>query len=206
MAPIDRSCGSPSASGRFGGDAGLAAAAGRREPAAQRELVERVLDQTRRVVGYVVGGRGDADDVVQIALIQILGAAAAFRGDCTLEFWATRIAVRTAIRELRRRRRRETASELVDGNPGTAAPADEEAQARGVRARLAAALGKLTPERRVAVVLHHVEGYGIPEIATMTEAPINTVRDRLRTGRRQLRRRILADPALRGWLETGQRG
>jgi DNA-directed RNA polymerase specialized sigma24 family protein len=55
------------------------------------------------------------------------------------------------------------------------------------------------------VVLHHVQGYGIVEVAEMTGAPVNTVRDRLRVGRRQLRKRILGDPALRGWLDREDR-
>jgi RNA polymerase sigma-70 factor (ECF subfamily) len=54
------------------------------------------------------------------------------------------------------------------------------------------------------VVLHHVEGYGLPEIAEISGAPVNTVRDRLRIGRRQLRQRILADPEVRDWLKTGR--
>jgi len=182
----------------------LAAAAGRGEPHARRALVERVLDQTRRVAGYLVGSKSDADDVVQIALLQILGSARSYRGECSLEFFATRIAVRAAMRELRRWRKREHPTDVVDSRAATAPGADEEAGLRRLRARLAVLLGRLSPERRAAVVLHHVEGYGLPEIAEISGAPVNTVRDRLRIGRRQLRQRILADPEVRDWLKAGR--
>lgn len=182
----------------------LAVAAGRGDPSARRALVERVLDRTRRVVRYLVGSKIDADDVVQIALLQILGSARAYRGECSLEFFATRIAVRVAMRELRRWRRRERPTDVVDSSAATGPGADEEAGLRRLRARLAAQLGKLSPERREAVVLHHVEGYGLPEIAEISGAPLNTVRDRLRIGRRQLRQRILADPEIRDWLKAGR--
>ncbi|HUT77761.1 MAG TPA: sigma-70 family RNA polymerase sigma factor, partial [Polyangia bacterium] len=92
---------------RFDDDVALAAAAGRGEPAARRELVTRALDPTRRVVGYLLGGSADSDDVVQNALLQLLGAAGGFRGECSIEYFATRIAIRTAMREIRGWRRRE---------------------------------------------------------------------------------------------------
>jgi RNA polymerase sigma-70 factor (ECF subfamily) len=186
----------------FADDATLAAAAARGEPAARRELVARVLDPTRRVVGYLLAGSADADDVVQNALLQLLGAAGGFRGECSLEFFATRIAVRTAMREIRKWRRREQPAGLGEAPAGAGPRLDEEEDLRRVRVRLAALLGKLKPERRVAVVLHHVEGYGLAEIAEATGAPLNTVRDRVRVGRRQLRQRILADPGLRDWLKA----
>jgi RNA polymerase sigma-70 factor (ECF subfamily) len=186
-------------------DQELAAAAADGDPGARRKLIERVLERTRRTVAYLVGADREADDMAQIALVQILRSAHTFRGECTLEYWADRITVRTAMRELRRRKRREQVEPeaLVLGPP--APSADAQADLRMVRARLALLLGKLTPERRTAVVLHHVQGYGIAEVAEMTGAPVNTVRDRLRVGRRQLRKRILSDRELRGWLETEER-
>jgi len=186
-------------------DRRIAAAAAAGDPEARRRLVERVLDRTRRVVTYLVGADRDADDMAQIALVQILRSAHTFRGECTLEYWADRIATRTAMRELRRRKRREQVEPqaLVMTTPGPGA--DVEADRKRVRARLAQLLGKLTPERRTAVVLHHVQGYGIAEVSELTGAPVNTVRDRLRSGRKQLRKRILGDPALRGWLDREDR-
>jgi len=186
-------------------DRALAEAVAAGDHTARRRFVERLLDRARLTVGYLVGTDRDADDMAQIALVQILRSAHTFRGESTLEYWADRIAVRTAMREIRRRKRREQI-EPAALQPGTQEPgADVQTDLKLVRARLAHLLGKLSPERRTAVVLHHVQGYDIAEIAEMTGAPVNTVRDRLRVGRRQLRKRILADPALRGWLNEGER-
>jgi RNA polymerase sigma-70 factor (ECF subfamily) len=195
----------PAASPAKRDDLELVAAVADGDPAARRKLVERVLDRTRRTVAYLVGADREADDMAQNALVQILRSAHTFRGECTLEYWADRITIRTAMRELRKRKRREQiepeALVLGPQAPGV----DVQADLKLVRARLAQLLGKLTAERRTAVVLHHVHGYGIAEVAEMTEAPVNTVRDRLRVGRRQLRKRILSDRALRGWIETEER-
>jgi RNA polymerase sigma-70 factor (ECF subfamily) len=198
--------GTPARRSDPGSDRDLTTAVASGDLAARRRLVERLLDRTRRTIGYVVGADREADDMAQIALIQILRSAGTFRGDCSLEFWADRIAIRTAMRELRRRKRREqveagTPALQPDREPG----ADAEADLNRLRTHLALMLGKLTPERRTAIVLHHVQGYTIAEIAELTGSKINTVRDRLRVGRSQLRKRMLADPKLRSWLETRNR-
>lgn len=189
----------------FESETALTAAAARGDPAARRELVERLLDATRRKIGYLVAGDRDADDMTQLALVEVLESAGTFRGDCSLQFWADRITTRTAMRELRRRKRSAELARQADWTPAAEVGADEAADLVRVRARLATMLDKLSPERRAALVLHHVEGYGIAEVAALTGAPVNTVRDRLRVARRQLRKRLRYDPELTSWLNSRSR-
>ena len=56
-------------------------------------------------------------------------------------------------------------------------------------------LAKLPDKRRSALVLRVLYGYSVAEVAEMTDAPLNTVRDRIRVGLRELRSSIVADPA-----------
>ena len=44
--------------------------------------------------------------------------------------------------------------------------------------------------------LHHVVGLTLPEIASVTSAPLETVRSRLRLGRQAVRQRVLGDRKL----------
>ena len=60
------------------------------------------------------------------------------------------------------------------------------------RRRLVALLDQLPHEQRYALVLHHVVGMSVEEIAIDTAAKAETVRTRLRLGKRRLRE--LADP------------
>jgi RNA polymerase sigma-70 factor (ECF subfamily) len=69
-----------------------------------------------------------------------------------------------------------------------------------MRRHLARQLGRLSPERRSVLVLRLVHGYAVDEIAELTGAPLNTVRDRLARGRRQLRGMLEKDPAFAGWV------
>ncbi|MDD5307682.1 MAG: RNA polymerase sigma factor [Deltaproteobacteria bacterium] len=189
-------------------DLRLAQAAATRDAAAARELLGRVLDRVRATIRYVSGDDRDQDDMVQLALVEILRSAGAYKGIGALSAWVDRIAVRTALKQLARRRRRERVVALEDGTdapPPESWAADEEHARLAMRRRLAHHLGALTAERRAVVTLRMVHGYGIDDIAEMTGAPRNTVRDRLAHGRRELERRLTRDPVFRHWVESGRR-
>lgn len=55
---------------------------------------------------------------------------------------------------------------------------------------LCRALDELDEERRVAVVLHDLEGLPLAEIARMTDTPLQTVYSRVRAGRASLEARL----------------
>lgn len=190
--------------GEYESDTELTAAAASGDAVARRDLVDRVLNQVRRTTAYLTSGGPEADDLAQLALMQILGSAGSYRGECSLEYWADRISVRTVMKHIHKVRRRERLSEGMHEPQGQTEEVDEQAEGHGLRKRLACLLQKLSPDRRTAVVLHHVQGYDLSEISEITGAPVNTVRDRLRVGRAQLRQHILRDPALRDWFERGK--
>jgi RNA polymerase sigma-70 factor (ECF subfamily) len=189
--------------GFYESEVALARAAGEGDPRANRDLVERLLNRIRATVHYLAAGDRDADDLVQLALVAILRSARTFRGECSLERWGDRIAVRTALRELKRRRWRERIVGL-DGESAREGQisSDHDIHRRLLRERLAVLLGKLSPDRRTAVTLHWMHGYSVQEIADITEAPANTVRDRLRVGKKQLQSHLAKDPALRDWARS----
>jgi RNA polymerase sigma-70 factor (ECF subfamily) len=184
------------AAARTGLSLAQAAAAG--DVHAQRELVTRLLPRVRRTVGWLVGADRDADDFVQLALVEVLRSAGGFRGESSLETWADRIAVRTARHALRKRRDREM---VVVAEPRDDSGATGDADAgQLLRRDVARALSCVPAERRVCLVLKLVYQYSVAEIAEMTGARVNTVRDRLRVGRRELRKAALRDPALRAFI------
>ena len=82
---------------------------------------------------------------------------------------------------------------VADPEPAEFLSGEDEAAKAGLRRRLSGLLSRLSPERRTAVVLHYVQGYSVQEIAELTEAPANTVRDRLQVGKALLRKYLLKD-------------
>ena len=65
--------------------------------------------------------------------------------------------------------------------------------------QLESALGKLSDEHRLVVVLHDCEGYKLTEIQGLTDTPIGTLKSRLHRARARLREMLEPDgtkPAL----------
>ncbi len=192
-------------------DLALTRAAGQGDLRARQQLAARLFDRVRATVSYLAGGDPDKDDLVQLSLVEILRSAGSFRAEGHLEGWADRITVRTSLRSLKTRRRRDEVLHAVDdaeavlermdtrASGGDAPELQAEAERRQLHRQLASLLGRLEPERRAAVLLRWVHGYSVEEIAELTDARVNTVRGRLRRGKRQLRKMILADPMLGAW-------
>ncbi len=184
-------------------DLELAHRAGDGDEDARRELAWRLLPRVRTTVHYLAAEDRDADDLVQMALVEVLRVVGTYRGDASLEYWADRVVVRNALRRIKQRRWREGIVRLDPEEAGAANAAQEQSyERRQLRRRLATHLEKLSADRRTAVVLHWVRGYTIPEIADLTDAKLNTVRGRLRDAKKQLRKQLLKDPVLRDWAES----
>jgi RNA polymerase sigma-70 factor (ECF subfamily) len=185
-------------------DRDLARAAAGGDRAAQREVVDRLLDRTALTVRCLAGNDPELDDLVQQAIVEILQALGSFRGESSLETWAQRITARTAMRRLKQRRWRgkivllDSTRETTSDRPGP----DRQLNRHRVASRLQELIGTLSEERRQVVTLRLVLGHGVDEIAELTGMKINTVRDRLAVARRQLRKKIHCDPLLREYRDT----
>lgn len=147
---------------------------------ARRLLAERLMDKIHRTLSYLSFSREEAEDFTQTALIQILRSAGSFRGECSLEYWATRVAIQTMAKKLEKRTRRAKLREVSFEPLLDTRDTDEEAELSRARVRLTEKIQTLTAEQQTAVVLHYLHGYGIDEIADITNSPVNTTRGRLR--------------------------
>ena len=179
------------------------------EPAARAEVAERLFDRVRAMSGYMCGGDSSAEDMAQTAMIEILRGLGSFRGESSLETWADCVASRAIMRQIKRARRHRLRFRLLGwGKSGEeieqVASTRPSSELVLVRQRLAIALGKLPEERRLVMMLKLVQGYSIKEIARMTDTRQNTVRDRLRLGRKTMRELIERDELLSRW--AGARG
>jgi RNA polymerase sigma factor (sigma-70 family) len=172
------------------------AAAG--DTAATAELLRLVAPAMFRVVRGVMGPRSaDADDALQQALISLIHALPAFRGECEPAGYACRIAFRVALALRKRGRRFELERERMaaDRVYDAAAPAIPFEAARRT-SLLRGLLDELPAEQAEALAMRTILGWSREEIAMVSGAPLNTVRSRLRLAKEALRRKIEADPAL----------
>lgn len=170
-------------------DEELLRAVARGDAVAREELATRLVRRVRRTSNALLASAFDGDDAAQLSMIEILKSAHTFQGRSSVEAWADRITVRTVLRFIRgERKRRDTRLALArepSGNSPAASPPGEEL-ARPIQSYLQ----ELDPNRRTAVVLRHVLGHSIDEIAALTGVSRNTVKDRLVCARRDLRKLV----------------
>lgn len=167
-----------------------------------RAVGPRMTGAVRAVLGPA---HPDFDDAVQQALIALVQALPAFRGECSPASYGARIAVRVAVAtrkmsRVRAARRDHLASREPPPEP-LATPGDDDAAERR-RRLLRELLSELPEEQAESMALRVVLGWSLEEVSDATGAPINTVRSRLRLAREALRKRIEADPRLFEELEV----
>lgn len=182
----------------------LVAAARSGEPGALGELLEVVRPAVRRTAMMVLGRHhADAEDATQQALIAFVGALPRFRGECHPAGYASRIALRIALATRRRSMRElKQGQKLAEGETPALSPSPSELSAAARRREvLRALLDELPDYLADTLALRTLLGYSLQEVARITDAPVNTVRSRMRLAKEALRRRIEEDPRLR--LELG---
>ena len=154
-----------------------------------------------RLVAHLVGSKADIEDLVQDTLVTAIAAFPGFRGEASVGSWLGGIAVNMVRRHLRQPAlRRRVPLDLVaaPAEPvDPAAPPDGIADGRRRVERIHVHLSAIGPERRIAFILHVVEGRSIEEIARIVGASRMAVKSRIFWARRELMARARRDPALR---------
>jgi RNA polymerase sigma-70 factor (ECF subfamily) len=177
-------------------------AATRGDLAAMHGLMLAAAPVVARAVRRVLGPHHpDVEDVAQQALASFVDRLPGFRGESSVGHFAERIAVYRALTARRDARRR--AGVVVPAEPRMLAEAaDRDPCPLGRvlessrRQLLLEALDALPPPQAEALTLHFLFDHTVAEIACMVEAPIETVRSRLRHGKQALRASIEGDERL----------
>jgi RNA polymerase sigma-70 factor (ECF subfamily) len=163
----------------------LIAAAQRGDSEATRRLVLAWQPRVRNLVRYLVRGDDQVDDLSQQALLTALEKLPAYRGEGRIEAWLDGIVLRVTLRAMRRFRlvRFREVEHVDDTYRGQSS---DDPQYRD-RRKLVAALDQLPEKQRNVLIMHHVIGMSLPEIAAFEQIPEETARSRLRNGMAQLR-------------------
>jgi RNA polymerase sigma factor (sigma-70 family) len=151
------------------------------------------MDAVYRLTSAILGDEADARDAAQETFVLAWRELPRLREAAKFEAWLQRVAVNSARMTLRargRRRIREIPSSQVDAMAGHVATDDS---AGADAARLAAALERLDVDQRAILVLHHLEGRPLAELATILDIPVGTAKSRLFAARRALEVALRAD-------------
>jgi RNA polymerase sigma-70 factor (ECF subfamily) len=176
-------------------DAGRTAAAAAALPVAlERPDFTFIFDRHFDYVWFTLRRFGvaarDLDDLAHDVFIQVYQHLETYDPSRPLRPWLFGFAFRIAS-DYRRlaRHRRETLDEPCDGVDGAPSAADR-AVTRQTLELVWTALQQLDLDRRAIFVLHDVEGYSIPEVASALGIPLNTAYSRLRLARDQFAKSV----------------
>ncbi|MFN3703096.1 RNA polymerase sigma factor [Thermomonas sp.] len=172
-----------------GEDVALARRAARADVQAFEQLYRRHHRRVHGVIVRLVGQAGArAEDLTQEAFVRAWQALPGFRFESAVSTWLHRLAVNTALMELRAQRSRPG----LDGDEeALAAAATPDTAGQALLGRdLERAVATLPPRARAVLVLHDVEGWKHEEIAEELGMAVGSSKAQLHRARGLLRMRI----------------
>lgn len=168
-------------------DQGLIRRARDGEAEAFDQLAASRIPEAYRLASAILGSQAAAADATQNALLAAWRELPRLRDLDAFDAWFHRILVNECRMQVRHQlRRREV--ELTEAGPDAAASHPQDADASTfelveVLDLLEGAFERLGPDDRAMVVLHHLEGRPLTEIAALLHMPVGTVKWRLHQAR-----------------------
>ena len=168
----------------------------RRDPDLLDRLIEQYQHRLLRYLVYLSGNRELAEDLFQETWIRVLERGHQYDGKHEFSTWLYAVARNLTIDYLRKKNPVSLDGLMGDEEHTPLEPADprplawEVVQRQEQVERIGAALLSIPVEYRETVVLRFQEGLSLDEIATVTRAPLGTVKSRLYRGLNMLMSRL----------------
>src|SRR5271170_5307068 len=161
----------------------------RQNPELLDELIELYQHRLLRYLLFLTGKREVAEDLFQETWMRVLLRGSQYNGKARFDTWLFTIA-RNLVIDLSRKRTMASLDEMSeageDDRPFEIAMSGpsplEQFQSREDCAEVSQVLLKLEPTYREVLVLRFYEELSLEEIATVTKAPLSTVKSRLSRG------------------------
>lgn len=157
----------------------------------REEFITHVEREQEALRGFLLalccGKKDDADDLAQDALVKAYLSSAGYQDKGKFRSWLFKIAHNTFLSY--KRSLKPTLS--IDDACVQALP--QRGSGEGASLDLYLALATLPPKERSAITLFYLNGYSIKEIAAITEASQDAVKQQLSRGRDKLRTLLTID-------------
>ncbi|MEN5052408.1 MULTISPECIES: RNA polymerase sigma factor [Brevundimonas] len=181
-------------------DEDLVKRVGAGDPAAVQAMVARKLPRMLSLAQRMLGDAAEAEDVAQEAMLRAWKQAPRWTpGQARFDTWLHRVALNLCYDRLRRRR--EIATDVIPDHIDDGPAPDRGLLAAETGAQVQAALSRLPPRQREAIVLCHYQELGNIEAAALMEISVEALESLLSRGRRALRA-ALADLAPQGVVKA----
>lgn len=160
-------------------------------------VLRPLLPALEQFLRKLVRDSSDVEDLLQSSLVAAIAAFPRFRADASVKTWLLRIAT-CQVHDLWRSpaRRRRVSLELVAEPEAEGTRVAEQAEARRRLARVYEHLAAIAPKKRIAFILHVIDGRPMEEVASLMNATVFATRSRVLWGRRALVARLRRDPVV----------
>jgi RNA polymerase sigma-70 factor (ECF subfamily) len=182
----------------------------RQNPELLDELIELYQHRLLRYLLFLTGKREVAEDLFQETWMRVLLRGGQYNGKARFDTWLFTIA-RNLVIDLSRKRTMASLDEMSEGGEddrpfevAMSGPSPlEQFQSREDCAEVGEVLLKLEPNYREVLVLRFYEELSLEEIATVTKAPLSTVKSRLYRGLAALKPEMELLRTSRPFVEAG---
>jgi RNA polymerase sigma-70 factor, ECF subfamily len=182
----------------------------RQNPELLDQLIELYQHRLLRYLLFLTGKREVAEDLFQETWMRVLLRGAQYNGKARFDTWLFTIA-RNLVIDLSRKRTMASLDEMSEGREddrpfeiAISGPSPlEQFQSREDCAEVGEVLLKLEPNYREVLVLRFYEELSLEEIATVTKAPLSTVKSRLYRGLAALKPEMERLRTSRPFVEAG---
>lgn len=162
------------------------------EPQAMRQLVARKLPALLALAQRMLGDRAEAEDVAQETLVRVWRNAPFWRpGEARFDSWLYRVALNLCLDRLRARHERPADDARLPENADPTPAPIELLAGRQRSAQIKAALAKLSPRQRQALVLQYFQGLPLADVAGLMDLSEEALESLLIRARRKLRELLL---------------
>jgi RNA polymerase sigma-70 factor (ECF subfamily) len=180
------------------------------------ELLDRLIElhqhRLMRYLMFLTGKREVAEDLFQEVWIRVLRRGSQYNGKARFDTWIFTIA-RNLVIDLSRKRTMSSLDEMCEGGDderpfefaGDEPSPLEQFQFRENAQEIAAVMQTLEPSYREVLTLRFHEELSLEEIASLTRAPLSTVKSRLYRGLAALKPRLEKIRSKRSGCEEGAR-
>jgi RNA polymerase sigma-70 factor (ECF subfamily) len=162
--------------------------------AAYERLFRKYNGRVYNLIYRMVGNADDACDLTQETFVRVYRALRSLKAVDFFLPWLWRVATNICRDHARRRGRRQTwslDSEITDEDGSKMSREIEDDSSDPLRLlrraevseRVQEAIGRLSEDRRIVVILHHIEDMPVNEIAEILSVPVGTVKSRLARAR-----------------------
>ena len=155
-------------------------------------LLSPHFDHIYRLAYRFTGNREGAEDLTQDLLVKLYNRRDELKSIEPLRPWLNRVMYNLFIDSTRSAERQPTNNttefdlEQIESKNSP----EHESMSTQMHAKILGALQKLNPEQRALVAMHDMEGFTLPELVTLLDTPLGTLKSRLHRARAKIRSEI----------------